>query len=258
MTRARALKSVIRARISKTGERYTTARRHVLAARGGASRPPAPAARPAPHSAVTPPATAAPSAKGGVSAAKVLERTGHDLDYWFGVLDRFGAADKGHTATARHLHHDLGIDGWYSQGITVAYERARGLRVVNQRADGALEVSASKVVAGSPADVAAAFSRPRRRAAWMGAAHPELADALAAALKSPASKGFVLRDDGLARYRYRWGATVVQIYAQEKPGGKTTVTVAHSKLPDAATLETRRTQWRAALSALAADLAARD
>ena len=30
MTRARALKHTIRARAAKTGERYTTARRHVL------------------------------------------------------------------------------------------------------------------------------------------------------------------------------------------------------------------------------------
>ena len=30
MTRARTLKQVIRARAAKTGERYTTARRHVL------------------------------------------------------------------------------------------------------------------------------------------------------------------------------------------------------------------------------------
>jgi hypothetical protein len=255
MTRARALKSVVRARISKTGERYTTARRHVLAARGGGSRSPAPAAPAAPSPAVTTPSTA--SAKGGVSAAKVLERTGHALDYWFGVLDRFDAAAKGHTAAARHLHDALGIDGWYSQGITVAYERARGLRAVNQRADGVLEVSASKVVAGSPADVAAAISRPRR-AAWIAAADPELAAALAAALRSPSSKGFVLRGDGLGRYRYRWGATAVQIYAQPKAEGKTIVTVTHSKLPDAATLEVRRAQWRAALSALAAYLAARD
>jgi hypothetical protein len=258
MTRARALKSVIRARISKTGERYTTARRHVLAARGRASRSPAPAAPAALSPAVTAPSTAPASAKGVVSAAKVLERTGHDLDHWFGVLDRFGAAEKGHTATARHLHKNLGVDGWYSQGITVAYERARGLRAVNQRADGVLEVSASKVVAGTPADVAAAFSRPRRRAAWIGAAHPDLAAALAAALKSPASTGFILRADGLGRYRYRWGATAVQIYAQPKTGGKTIITVAHSKLPDAATLETRRAQWRAALSALATYLAAGD
>jgi hypothetical protein len=255
MTRARALKSVIRARISKTGERYTTARRHVLATHGRASRSSALAA---PSPAVTAPSAAPASAKGVVSAAKVLERTGHDLDHWFGVLDRFGAAAKGHTATARHLHKDLGIDGWYSQGITVAYERARGLRTMNQRADGVLEVSASKVVAGSPADVAAAVSHPRRRAGWIAAADPDLAAALVAALKSPTSKGFVLRADGLGRYRYRWGATVVQIYAQPKPGGKTTVTVAHSKLPDAATLEARRAHWRAALSALAAYLAARD
>jgi hypothetical protein len=252
MTRARALKSVIRARISKTGERYTAARRHVLAARARV------AGAVAPRPAVTATSTPAPSAKGGVSAAKVLERTGHDLDHWFGVLDRFGAAAKGHTAIARHLHQDLGVDGWYSQGITVAYERARGLRAVNQRADGVLEVSASKVVAGTAADVAAAFSRPRRRAGWIAGTHPDLAAALAAALKSPASKGFVLRADGLGRYRYRWGATAVQIYAQPKPGGKTIVTVAHSKLPDAPTLELRRAQWRAALSALAAYLAARD
>lgn len=258
MTRARALKTVIRARISKTGERYTTARRHVLAARGGGSRSSSPAAPAAPSTAATATSVPAASAKGVVSPAKVLERTGHDLDHWFGVLDRFGAVEKGHTATARHLHKDLGVDGWYSQGITVAYERARGLRAVNQRADGVLEVSASKVVAGSPADVAAAISRPRRRAAWIPAADPALAAALAAALTSPASKGFVLRADGLGRYRYRWGATAVQIYAQAKPGGKTIVTVAHSKLPDAATLEVRRAQWRAALSALAAYLAARD
>jgi hypothetical protein len=33
MTRERGLKKIIRARAAKTGERYTTARRHVLAAK---------------------------------------------------------------------------------------------------------------------------------------------------------------------------------------------------------------------------------
>jgi len=254
MTRARALKSVIRARIARTGERYTTARRHVLASRARSGRP----APPVPH-VPTPASTAArPPARGAVSEARVRERTGHGLDHWYAVLDRFGAVAKGHTAAARHLHQDHGVDGWYSQGITVSYERARGLRAVNQRVDGVFEVSASKVVKGSPADVAAAFSRPRRRAAWATGVDAGLVTALAAALGAPASKGFVIRADGLGRYRYRWGTTAVQIYAQPKPGGKTIVTVANAKLPDAATLEIRRAQWRTALTALAAWLAARD
>src|SRR5687768_16974947 len=45
MTRARALKTAIRARVAKTGERYTTARRHVLRdlSRPEVAAPPAPA-----------------------------------------------------------------------------------------------------------------------------------------------------------------------------------------------------------------------
>jgi len=251
MTRARALKSVIRDRIAKTGERYTTARRHVLAAR---LRRPTPAVAPVPPVS----ASAKPAATGAVSDAKVLERTGHGLEHWYAVLDRFGAVAKGHTAAARHLRLAHGVDGWYSQGITVGYERARGLRAVNQRVDGVFEVSASKVVKGSPADVAAAFTRPRRRAAWARGVDADLIAALAAALRAPAATGFVIRADGLARYRYRWGTTSVQIYAQAKAGGRTVVTVANAKLPDAATLEVRRAQWRAALAALATWLAARD
>src|SRR5688572_12825597 len=122
MTRARALKHVIRERAAKTGERYTTARRHVLAA---VARPvaPAPPVRPAPP----------PPTKGSVSDAKAIEKTGHGLDHWFAVLDRFNAIAKGHTAAARHLFDDHNVPGWYAQGITVAYERARGVRALNQR-----------------------------------------------------------------------------------------------------------------------------
>lgn len=252
MTRARALKSVIRSRIAKTGERYTTARRHVLAARTATRRGALPPAEATPSPAPSPAATA----KGTVSDAKVRERTGHGLDHWFEVLDRFGAVEQGHTRAARHLHQDHGVDGWYSQGITVSYERARGLRVLNQRVDGVFEVSASKVVSARPADVVAAVSRPRRRAAWASAADPDLVAALVAALKS--STGFVTRADGLARFRYRWGATVVQWYVEPKPGDKSTITVANARLADAAMIETRRAQWRAALAALAAWLGAQD
>ena len=157
MTRARALKSVIRSRIAKTGERYTTARRHVLAARPPALR----ASRPRrPCAARTPVPTAA--AKGSVSDATARARTGHGLDHWFAVLDRVRRGGAGaHRRRPPSVRHAQGA-GWYAQGITVAYERARGVRAVNQRRDGVYEVSATKIVAAGTREV---VDRLQRRAA---------------------------------------------------------------------------------------------
>jgi hypothetical protein len=255
MTRARALKTAIRTRASKTGERYTTARRHVLKAlkgRGGdPERLPSPKPAAVPLKLAATPAPAA-SAKGSVSDAKSREKTGHGLDHWFGVLDRFGAVEKGHTAAARHLYESHGVDGWYAQGITVAYERARGVRTLNQRCDGDYEVSASKVIGAEATRVVAALSQRRQRARWAAAAAPALVGALAAALDAPSSKGFIVRPDGQARYRYKWDATTVQLWVTPKPGGKSTLVVQHMKLASADVVETRRSEWRAAFAAIAA------
>jgi len=250
MTRARALKQVIRARAAKTGERYTIARRHVLK-----DLPPrtAPSARPRSMTATR--AAAAGSSKGSVSDAKSLEKTGHGLDHWFEVLDRFGAVEKGHTAAARHLHEAHHVNGWYAQGITVAYERARGMRALNQRCDGEYEVSVSKVVAADTTDVIKAFTETRRRRRWVEGIDARLVSALSAGLDSPASKGFVVRPDGQARFLYKWDGTTVQLYVLPKPGGKVSVVVVNTKLPGAAIVEERREQWRIALRAVAALLA---
>jgi hypothetical protein len=250
MTRAHALKKVIRARAAKTGERYTTARRHVL--KDLQQRNP-PAARPKSTTATR---TAAGSAKGSVSEAKSLEKTGHGLDHWFEVLDRFGAVEKGHTAAARHLYEAHHVDGWYAQGITVAYERARGVRALNQRCDGEFEVSVSKVVAADTRDVIKAFTQTRRRRRWVEGVDAGLVRALAAAVDNPASKGFVIRPDGQGRYRYKWDGTTVQVYLLPKPGDKVSVVVTNTKLSGASMVEERRKQWRIALGAIATLLAA--
>jgi hypothetical protein len=260
MTRARALKEVIRARAAKTGERYTTARRHVLKHlpphTATVVRPPvlletedtvsAPSSKGTARNAASMPT----SSKGGVSDAKSREKTGHGLDHWFDVLDRFGGVEKGHTASARHLYEAHKVNGWYSQGITVAYERARGVRAVNQRCDGEYEVSASKVVAGMTGDVIKSLTDSKLRKRWMKGLDAELTKALSAALDTPKSKGVVVRPDGLGRYRYKWGDTTVQLYLQPKPGNKVSVVVTNSKLSDSTMVEERRALWRAALNAL--------
>ncbi len=248
MTRAAALKKVIRARAAKTGERYTTARRHVLNELQQRSAPPA---------VITSPRTERPSpgvSRGSVSDATSREKTGHGLTHWFDVLDRFSAVEKGHTAAARHLHDAHSVPGWYAQGITVAYERARGVRALNQRGDGAYEVSISKVVAATTADVINAFTKKSRRT-WMRMIDTNLSRALTAALDGSASKGFLVRPDGQGRLRYKWDGTTVQFYLLPKAGGKLSVVVTNTKLAGAAILEQRRRQWRTALNALAEYLA---
>jgi hypothetical protein len=239
MTRARALKKVIRARAARTGERYTTARRHVLE-----TLEPRPA-----NTRVAAPPPAAATTRSGISDAKFAERTGHRLDYWFEVLDRFGAVDKGHTAAARHLSDAHGVKGWYAQGITVAYERARGLRAVNQRCDGEYEVSVSKTI-GADARTVIAVLRDRAQQRTLAEADGELVQALRTALGSHASKGFVVRPDGLGRFRYKWKDSTVQLYLVPKQG-KVSFVATNTKLAGSAMVEERRAQWRAVLNALA-------
>jgi hypothetical protein len=240
MTRARALKHVIRARAAKTGERYTTARRHIL--RELNQQPAVTAPPPAPAGKQT--------TKGAISNASSLKNTGHDLAHWYAVLDTFGAVEKGHTAAARHLNQVHGVSGWYSQGITVSYERERGVRGVNQRCDGAWEVSVSKTIAATTPQLVKAFTDTRRRNQWINEADAGLIAAITRGLADRKSKGWVVRPDGHARFRYKWDSTIVQLYAYPKPGGKITLTVQHTKLADAGAVERYRREWKAAFGLL--------
>ena len=249
MTRARALKHAIRARAAKTGERYTTARRHVLNNLTLVS--------PAPASAIPEPKTTRTPARktskrdSPISEAKFVEKTGHGFDHWFAVLDKFDAVKKGHTAAARHLYDAHGVPGWHAQGITVAYERARGVRVANQRCDGAFEVSVSKTIPGDAKAIIRVLTDPRQRAR-LETSDKTLVRSLAEALAAPKSKGFVVRPDGLGRYRYNWGDTTVQFYMVPKPGSKMAVTVTNMKLASSDVVEARRVVWRELLNSLAA------
>lgn len=253
MTRARTTKTLIRARMAKTGERYTTARRHVLASAATPDGAPAPA-RPVPASGAQRrqeprPQGGAAEARGAVSEARVIARTGHDLAYWFRVLDAFGAAAKGHTASARFLRTGHGVDGWYSQAITVLHERARGIRTVNQRVTGVFAFSASKTVAATLEQTRAAFEAARARRAWTRGLDAGLVAALAGGLNLRRGAGFVPRSRGQVSCRLPWGDSRVEILLTPRLDGRTAIYVDHSKLASRAEVEARRPLWRAALAA---------
>lgn len=255
MTRERTLKTTIRARMAKTGERYTAARRHVLAAStpgetaaraAAAAGPPRPSARP---TAVFP-----GPMPGSAANTRLIGRTGHDFVHWFGVLEEFGARAKGHTAAARHLHQDHGVPGWHAQEITVAWERATGQRAVNQRMSGAYEVSVSKVLPVDAVTAAGVLAATTSRTAWTKAVEPALVRALLGGLRGNGATGVTDGSKGLKRCRFTWDGSRVELQLVPRPDGRAAAIAVHTKLPDAAAVETHRAHWRAALTALAAHL----
>ncbi|MFP5245818.1 MAG: hypothetical protein ACLGH0_03915, partial [Thermoanaerobaculia bacterium] len=123
MPQQKDLKRIVRSRMQKTGESYTTARLHVV------SKPKQDYA-----------------ALAGMSDAAVKKNTTRTWSEWVKVLDAFGAKDKPHREVARYVS-SLGTPDWWSQTVTVGYERIRGLRAVGQRMSGAWEANKSKTFA---------------------------------------------------------------------------------------------------------------
>jgi hypothetical protein len=258
MTEAKKLKQAIRARSRKTGESYTAARRHLL--EGRTARPPKAVpvrvTRPNPP---RPPAAAlskSASDRLAIGDAAIVKKTGHGYDHWFAVLDGFDARTKGHAAAVMHLHEDHGVPGWHGQMITVAYERARGLRAVNQTCAGDFQVSVSKTVPASVSEVVGAFDEASRRASWLRTADHGLARALSAAFAGPKGKRIKVKDARNARLRYAWNGTSVEIRIAATPKKGASVVADNTKLASASEVAERRTLWRTALESLKAHLTA--
>jgi len=132
MTTNKALKRDVRARMNKTGESYTTARHYLLPQHLIASEPDdEPAAAPA-KMPVLPPRAADP----GMSDEAIARGTGKTWDELFALLDAWGASERTHPEIAVYAQQAFGISVWWAQGVTVGYERARGMRKMHERTDG--------------------------------------------------------------------------------------------------------------------------
>lgn len=86
----------------------------------------------------------------------IEKATGISWDDWLSYFDEIGAKDLSHKEIAERVHEKLvhlENGGWWSQGVTVAYEQHIGRREPGQRSDGSYETSASKTVDGTMDDV---------------------------------------------------------------------------------------------------------
>ena len=217
MTRQKSFKRLVRARMHKTGESYTSARASLLAAG-------------------EPNATEGPTLT--MSDDAIRRRTGHGWEHWFDLLDEWGGTQRSHTDAARWLREEQATGGWNAQAIVVSYERARGLRAVGEHADG-FTVTASKTVAVPVDRLYEAFVDDALRRQWLPDA--ELSERTATKPKS-------------ARFDWDGGDTRVVVGFEAKGDAKSTASLAHEKLPDAGAAERMKAFWRERVAVLKATL----
>jgi len=58
-----------------------------------------------------------------ISDGKVKNATTKTWKQWFAILDKWQAQKKGHYLTAKYLGKEYGLSGWWSQVVTIRYEK---------------------------------------------------------------------------------------------------------------------------------------
>ena len=216
MTRQRSFKRLVRTRIEKTGESYTAARAVLLTA-------------------VEDPQPAAPRML-ATSDETIRRRTGRGWEEWFDLLDEWGAAERSHREIARWVAEQQGVVplAWNAQAVAGSYERARGLREVGEHADG-YRITASKTVAVPVDRLYEAFADVSRRERWLS--DGQLRERTALKPKS-------------VRFDWADGETRVNVFFTAKGERKSTATVHHVRLADAAEAERMKAYWRDRVAAM--------
>jgi hypothetical protein len=219
MTAQRSFKRLVRARMDKTGESYTTARAMLLAA--------------------DEPKDAAP-VRLATSDAEIRRRTGRGWIDWFEALDDWGAADRSHRDTARWVAEQQGLHAlaWNVQAVVSSYELTRGLRAPGEHAGG-FAITATKTVAVPVERLYDAFVDEAERARWL----PDGRLRERTATK-PKSARFDWGDDG--------GRVLVTFAA--KGDVKSTAALQHSRLADAEEAERMKSFWRDRVATLKEEL----
>ena len=218
-------KRLVRARMQKTGEAYTTARAHLLKKKTSSPRAPA-------RSAVDFAALA------GMSDTTIKAKTGCTWERWVQALDYAKASTWAHREIADYVHEKFKVPGWWAQSVTVGYERIKGLRAIGQRRDGGFEANKSKVFAVPIGRLYRAFRDTRLRSRWLSGVE------------------YTVRSATRDKYmRLTWpGRTLVQIGFLRKGAAKSQVAIQHGPLPDRAAVTRMREYWAERLTVLGAVL----
>ena len=194
-----------------------------------------------------------------VSDEAVRNATGKEWDTWFARLDEAGAETMRHKEIAALLltpDHLGPEERWWAQTITVAYEHARGRRVLGQTAGAGFEIGVQKTLPAEAERLWQLLVSAEGMRIWLGdvaEAFPlqpglayETRDGTTGEVRS-VQPGEKLR---LTWKPADWAApSTVQIYLQAK-GERTAVRFHQEKLESAEQRALMKNRWRAVLEAL--------
>ena len=173
-----------------------------------------------------------------MNTAAIEKATGKSWADWLAFLETINAKDLPHKEIAQRVHEDGGVSGWWSQGITVAYEQHIGRRQPGQDCNGEFTVSVSKTLAGT-------MNKALKQWLALVADRHEFSDI-------PISRpGEVSRTD---KWRY-WrcgladGSRVNANIYQKEPG-KVSIGLEHDKLESSEQVEHWRAFWKELLASL--------
>jgi hypothetical protein len=248
MTTQKDFKRLVRGRMQKTGESYTSARASLLRLRARSSgnvTPPVPGtAVAATNGGSAIQAIAAPQVApaefaqvAGISDEKVKAATGCAWDRWVWALDAVQAYNWPHREIAQYVHEKYDVPGWWTQTVTVGYERIRGLREKGQRRSGSWEASKSRTIDAAAGAVFKAFKQTKLRNAWLPA-KPIIRTAV------PNKSLRMTWEDGSS----------VEIYITAKGRSKSGVAVQHTRLASKKDAERQKAFWAEHLESLVTQL----
>ena len=169
--------------------------------------------------------------------AAIEAKTGRNWARWFATLDKKGAKTKDHKAITALLRDSFGLTNWYAQMVTVSYERARGLRVMNQKCDGQFSVSVTKVM---PVPLSRLFAvATAKQAVWFP--------------KGPFAESSRTKDK---YWRGKWKSGRLAVGFIAKGAGKAQIAIDSEQLPGAEAVEKERAAWKKAVEKLSGLLTA--
>jgi len=238
MPRNKDLKRLVRARMDKTGEAYTAALSNIIRKPKAATVSTVAAASRSASPAVTKPDYAAIA---GMSDEKLKEKTGCTWERWVYALDRKGAEKMSHGEIVKIVNEKYKVPGWWSQTVTVGYERIKGLRARGQRRDGTYEANKSRTFNVPVTTLFDAWAKTTVRKRWLNGAIVNVRTATA-----PKSMRLDFTD-----------RSIIAVGFAAKGKAKSSVAVQHTKLPDRATADRLKQYWSDRLDALGVVLSAR-
>jgi len=233
MPRNKDLKRLVRARMKKTGEAYTAALVRINKKPRKATRYKATSA----SAPLTVPSSAAKidyAAVAGMSDEKVKAKTGCTWERWVYALDRHKADKMSHGEIATLVSEKYKVTDWWSQMVTVGYERIKGLRARGQRLDGTYEASKSRTFNVPVTTLFDAWSDEGVRKRWLNGAGVKVRTA------TPPKTMRLGWTDG----------SIVAVGFMAKGKSKSTVALAHTKLADRGAADRLKKYWSDQLDTL--------